>query len=322
MSDRLDLTRIGVRQDIADENKDPTSAHINADFTATGSTYDPAPFWYGDIAFDSHDRGSHMGYVRAHLGRVVEDINGIEGYSIVIHSTIPGASGRNFCVWPTTAKASQPISLNSPQYGGRFRNFWAQPDEILGENMHPAPMPLNKDGRPFAPVTTLREFVAQEEPDEAFTSNHDIAPRKNRDGNPKGRNISAHLGGISHNSVNDESFETQSPSTALVKGLRRGKQAVGRINYIGSASVRASHPFRQARLGRKGDASFDKLTTRAVHWWSYASSHQQLQRPCQINRSAYMPSVIHHYGFRFADHRGQGGCVSFIAKWTKRLLTN
>ena len=175
-----------------------------------------------------------MGYVRAHLGRVVEDINGNEGYSIIIHSTIPGASGRNFCVWLDNSKGQ---SAYQPQFlighGGRFRNFWAQPDEMLGENMHPAPMPLNKDGRPFAPVTTLREFVAQEEPDEAFTSNHDITVRRNEVANPKGRNISGHLGGMSHNSINDESFETQSPSTALVKGLRVGKKAVGRINFGG-----------------------------------------------------------------------------------------
>ena len=327
-SDRLDLTRIGVRQDIADENKDPTSAHINADFAATGSTYDPAPFWYGDIAFDSHDRGSHMGYVRAHLGRVVEDINGNEGYSIVIHSTIPGASGRNFCVWLDNSKGQ---STYQPQFlighGGRFRNFWAQPDEILGENMHPAPMPLNKDGRPFAPVTTLREFVAQEEPDEAFTSNHDIAPRKNRDGNPKGRNISAHLGGISHNSVNDESFETQSPSTALVKGLRRGKQAVGRINFGGlvASGVPGFSPIAGKHgLGRKGDASFDKLyneglsigTTTPTTITNY-SGHV---KSTEVLEDAIGDTPL--YGFRFADHRGQGYGVRFIYRKMDEAFAN
>ena len=86
-----------------------------------------------------------MGYVRAHIGRVVEDINGTEGFSIVIHSTVPGASGRNFAVWLDNSKGQ---SSYQPQFlighGGRFRNFWCQPDEVLGENMHPAPMPLNK----------------------------------------------------------------------------------------------------------------------------------------------------------------------------------
>lgn len=317
-SERLDLTRIGVRQDIADANKDPTSAHINADFAATGSTYDPAPFWYGDIAFDSHDRGSHMGYVRAHLGRVVEDINGNEGYSIIIHSTIPGASGRNFCVWLDNSKGQ---SAYQPQFlighGGRFRNFWAQPDEILGENMHPAPMPLNKDGRPFAPVTTLREFVAQEEPDESLTSNHDITVRRNEVSNPKGRNISAHLGGISHNSVNDESFETQSPSTALVKGLRIGKKAVGRINFGGlvASGVPGFSPIAGKHgLGRKGDTEFDVLYNEGLSIGGTTptniTNYSGHVKTTEVVDDAVGDTPL--YGFRFADHRGQGYGVRFV----------
>ena len=94
-SERLDLTRIGVREDINNPNKDPASAHVNADFAATGSTHDPAPFWSLEHATVSQDRGSHMGYLRAHIGRIVEDMNGIPGFTIVIHSTVPGASGRN-----------------------------------------------------------------------------------------------------------------------------------------------------------------------------------------------------------------------------------
>ena len=75
--------------------------------------------------------------------------------------------------------------------------FWAQPDETTGENMHPAPMPLNRHGRPFAPITTLREMVIQDSPDEQFTSNHDIGPRRDNTSNPIQRNLSAHIGGIS-----------------------------------------------------------------------------------------------------------------------------
>jgi hypothetical protein len=327
-SERLDLTRIGVRQDTADPNKDPTSAHINADFAATGSTYDPAPFWYGDIAFDSHDRGSHMGYVRAHMGRVVEDINGNEGYSIVIHSTIPGASGRNFCVWLDNSKGQ---SSYQPQFlighGGRFRNFWAQPDEILSENMHPAPMPLNKDGRPFAPVSTLREFVAQEEPDEAFTSNHDITPRRNETANPKGRNISAHLGGIAHNSVNDESFETQSPSTALVKGLRMGKQATGRINFGGlvASGVPGFSPIAGKHgLGRKGDDEFDKLYNEGLPKAGTSptaiTSYSGHVNTAEITDDAVGDTPL--YGFRFNDHRGQGYGVRFIYRKMDEAFAN
>ena len=155
----LDLTRIGVREDTNNPNKDPAGTHINADFAATGSTYDPSPWWSPDEAFNTHDRGSHMGYLRAHLGRVVEDKTGTEGFSIIIHSTVPGASGRNFCAWLDNSKGQSPYN---PQFlighGGRFRNFWCQPDETMGENMHPAPMPINKHGRPFAPITTLRKW--------------------------------------------------------------------------------------------------------------------------------------------------------------------
>jgi len=327
-SERLDLTRIGVRQDIADPNKDPTSAHINADFSATGSTYDPAPFWYGDIAFDSHDRGSHMGYVRAHLGRVVEDINGNEGYSIIIHSTIPGASGRNFCVWLDNSKGQ---SAYQPQFlighGGRFRNFWAQPDEMLGENMHPAPMPLNKDGRPFAPVTTLREFVSQEEPDEAFTSNHDITVRLNEVSNPKGRNISAHLGGISHNSINDESFETQSPSTALVKGLRVGKKAVGRINFGGlvASGVPGFSPLAGKHgLGRKGDTQFDVLYNEGTSVGGASptpiNNYSGHVKTTDVIDDAVGDTPL--YGFRFTDHRGQGYGVRFVYRKMNESFAN
>lgn len=317
-SERLDLTRIGVRQDIVNENKDPTSAHINADFAATGSTYDPAPFWYGDIAFDSHDRGSHMGYVRAHIGRVVEDINGNEGFSIIIHSTIPGASGRNFCVWLDNSKGQ---SSYQPQFlighGGRFRNFWAQPDEIMGENMHPAPMPLNKDGRPFAPVTTLREYIVQEETSEQFTSNHDIAPRTDDTTNPIGRNISAHLGGISHNSVNEESFETQSPSTALVKGLRAGKEAVARINFGGlvEAGVPGFSPIAgKYGLGRIGDIEFNKRYGETTLYGATSptanNSYSTHINPTELAQDKIGDATL--YGLRFTDHRGTGYGIRYI----------
>ena len=39
--------------------------------------------------------------------------------------------------------------------------------------MHPAPMPIDKNGKPFAPITTLREYVALDEAsDEFFTNLH------------------------------------------------------------------------------------------------------------------------------------------------------
>ena len=176
-SERFDLSSVGVKADSTNRNKDPAASHLHADFSATGSTHDPAPFWDVEKAFASHDRGTHMGYVRAHLGRVVLDSNGKKGFSIVIHSTVPGAAGRNFCVWMDNSRGQVPYQ---PQYlighGGRFRNYWCQPDEMTGENMHPAPMPINRYGRPFAPITTLKEYIPPEETSAPFINNLDIGP--------------------------------------------------------------------------------------------------------------------------------------------------
>ena len=92
-SERLDLSNIGVSADSTNKNKDATAPHLHADFAATGSTHDPAPFWDAEKAFSSHDRGTHMGYLRAHLGRVVLDSDGRKGYSIITvsytHLTLP-----------------------------------------------------------------------------------------------------------------------------------------------------------------------------------------------------------------------------------------
>lgn len=327
-SERLDLTRIGVRADILDENKDPSSAHINADFAATGSTHDPSPFWDENVAFETHDRGSHMGYVRAHLGRVVEDINGNEGFSVVIHSTVPGASGRNFCVWLDNSKGQ---SNYQPQFlighGGRFRNFWAQPDETTGENMHPAPMPLNRHGRPFAPITTLREMVIQDRPDEAFASNHDIAPRRDNVSNPIQRNLSAHIGGISQNTVNDESFESQSPSMTLVKGLRAGSQAVARINFGGlvASGVPGFSPIAGKHgFGRKGSTDFDKIYNEAIKSGdtdpTAITSYSTHVPSAEVTEDSIGNSTL--YGVRFTDHRGRGYGVRYIYRQLGREFGN
>ena len=165
--ERLEVTRraVNTMPDATSTSNitDPTSAHHRADFAIAGSTHDPAPFW-DDTAFTSFNRGSHMGYLRAHIGRVVTDLDGNEGYTVVIHSTVPGATGRNFCTWLDNARGQTPYR---PKFlighGGRFRNHWCQPDEMMNQNMHPAPMPINRDGRPFAPITTLQENLSPEE---------------------------------------------------------------------------------------------------------------------------------------------------------------
>ena len=113
-----------------------------------------------------------MGYVRAHLGRPVKDLDGNEGFSIIIHSTVPGASGRNFCTWLDNSTGQVPYK---PEFlighGGRFRNSWCLPSEGEDENMHPAPMHINKNGRPFAPITTLRQLVPVDEADSDLVGN-------------------------------------------------------------------------------------------------------------------------------------------------------
>ena len=173
-----------------------------------------------DDAFTSFNRGSHMGYLRAHIGRVVTDTNGVEGMSIVIHSTVPGATGRNFCVWLDNSKGQAEYK---PQYlighGGRFRNYWCQPDEVTGENMHPAPMPINRFGRPFAPITTLKEHLPPENPSDPFINNLNLgADGIVGPGILADANIEL-VSGRNSNTLLNESFETKSPSSTLVDGL-------------------------------------------------------------------------------------------------------
>ena len=147
----------------------------------------------------------------------------------------------NFCVWLDNSKGQ---STYQPQFlighGGRFRNFWCQPDEMLGENMHPAPMPLNKHGRPFAPVTTLREYLNTESTTEPFLSNSDYTTRGDPhleaklESTAHLRLLSSTMGsGMTSNTVNDESFEIQSPAASFVEGLRPATRATARVNFGG-----------------------------------------------------------------------------------------
>ena len=234
--ERFDINRrsISIGGIDTEEPTDATSAHQHADFAVTGSTYDPAPFWM-DTAFTSFDRGSHMGYLRAHIGRVVEDANGNEGYSIVIHSTVPGATSRNFCVWLDNSKSQAEYK---PQFlighGGRFRNFYCRPPEIAGENMHPAPMPIDKNGKPFAPITTLREYVALDEGSDEFFVNTHLGFED--DLNNAFADDTANTGtttGRSSNTGNLESFENSGQKYSIREGLQTGTHAYGRVNFGG-----------------------------------------------------------------------------------------
>ena len=314
-SERLDLTSVGVKADSTNRNKDPTAPHQHADFAATGSTHDPASFWDSETAFASHDRGTHMGYVRAHLGRVVLDSSGNKGYSIIIHSTIPGASGRNFCAWLDNSRGQVPYQ---PQFlighGGRFRNYWCQPDEVTGENMHPAPMPINRHGRPFAPITTLKEMIPVEEISEPFRNNLNVGTDFYGT-NTNAATLNANLPSGRHaNTVHNESFESKGPASVMVDGLRIGTQAKARINFGGF--TQAGYPGWAPDAKKWGHAR-DGEGTRFSHiYGSNTQSATTLKATSDVQNAEYgyiptediRPDSIGDgqvYGIRFVDHRGK-----------------
>ena len=286
------------------------NARTNSINGETGSAHDPAVWWDVDKALDTQDSGSHMGYFRAHLGRVVQDVKGNQGHSVIIHSTVPGATGRNFCVWLDNARGQVPYQ---PEFlighGGRFRTFWCQPDEISGENMHPAPMPLNKHGRPFAPITTLRQYSLPDESGTQIKSTNDFAQRGDETSDPVNRAISMVTGsGQSHNTVNVESLEVEGYATNFTEGLRVGTQAVGRINFGGlvAAGVPGFAPDAGTwGFGRKGDDRFTKkygdiavTKTGSVLPTSYSA----YVPPNQVSNESIGQSPL--YGFEFKDHLG------------------
>jgi len=291
---------------------------------STGSTHDPAPFWDVKKGFSSHDKGTHMGYVRAHLGRVVLDSNGNKGFSVVIHSTVPGAEGRNFCAWLDSSRAQTPYR---PQYlighGGRFRNYWCQPDEITGENMHPAPMPINRFGRPFAPITTLKEYIPPEETLDAFENNLSLGPETIASSTQKTDTFRENASGRNSNTVVNESFETKSPSSTLVDGLRAGTSAQARINFGGltQAGIPGWAPNTgRWGMGRDGDDRFKSI-------YGNASNASTAMLGSTINTSdnarGYIPEEQmkptnigngNLYGIRFEDHRGDNHTIRMVYK--------
>ena len=95
--------------------------------------------------------GSHMGYVRAFLGSPVESKDGEEGHSIVIHSTVPGAAGRNFAVWFENRSSYPYRPVQAFGHGGLL----ATNSRSFQGNSHAAPMPIDSDGKTFPPITTF-----------------------------------------------------------------------------------------------------------------------------------------------------------------------
>jgi hypothetical protein len=285
---------------------------IVVDKDTTGSAHDPAPFWDADKAFSSRDRGTHMGYVRAHIGREVQDNNGNIGFTVVIHSTVPGASGRNFCVWLDNSKGQaiyQPDFLIG--HGGRWRDFWALPDEKEGENMHPAPMPLNKHGRPFAPITTLTQYINPEETGEDVISATDFIDSES-DESPVIRAISNALGGGQQfNTVNTESFSTIGSSSTIISGLRVGKNAVGRVNFGGLVASGVPGFAPNAGVwgyGKKGSQKFrDRYggTSSAVSYTNHTDAND-----LKADKLGNTPI----YGMKMTDHRGTHHGIRYIYK--------
>lgn len=125
------------------------AAHPQSKNSEGGSAFNPPALFSGST---SNDTGSHMGYVRAFEGNNTESRNGEIGRSIVIHSTVPGASGRNFAVYLSnnTPYAYKPASIVG--YGGLV----ATNSRAYHPNSFPAPMPLGEDGESYVPISTLR----------------------------------------------------------------------------------------------------------------------------------------------------------------------
>ena len=126
------------------------AGHPQAKNSAGGSAFDPPALF--PIVGSNVDTGTHMGYVRAFIGTGTESRDGEGGVSIVIHSTVPGASGRNFNVklsnkTPYAWKPTQVIG-----YGGLL----ASNSRLYQPNSIPVPMPIGADGETFVPISTFR----------------------------------------------------------------------------------------------------------------------------------------------------------------------
>ena len=320
--ERFDINRraISVGGIDTQEPTDATAAHQHADFAVTGSTHDPAPFWDTHTAFTSFDRGSHMGYLRAHLGRVVEDANGNEGYSIVIHSTVPGATSRNFCAWLDNSKGQAEYK---PQFlighGGRFRNFYCAPPEIAGENMHPAPMPIDKNGKPFAPITTLREYVALDEDSDEFFTNLHLGYNSNFNTSTTDQETpnSGTSTGRASNTGAMESFENSGQKFTIREGLQTGSHARARINFGGI--VAAGIPGFAPDAGDWGFGEDGKDAGRFVSsiYGSLLSSsdtyfgvYNPYVPSAEVNDASVGSQSL--YGLKMVDHRGRSHILRYI----------
>ena len=330
--ERFDINRRAVSASGQNTNEpnDPTSAHHHADFATTGSTHDPSPFW-DDSAFTSYNRGSHMGYMRAHIGRVIEDIEGNEGFSIVIHSTVPGASGRNFCVWMDNSKGQ---SQYKPQYlvghGGRFRNYYCASPDIAGENMHPAPMPIDKNGKPFAPITTLREYASLDEELSDASNSQNLGYDTNYNTNTiSGTQTTPNTeatSGRNSNTINMESFEDGNDKMTVREGLQIGTRAVGRINFGGLVASGVPGFAPDAGLwgfGADGDSSsrFQTIYGKNVPTGNSLYSSYETYVPTNESGDDFIGNAP-LYGFKITDHRGKSYIIRVVYRTCGESFTH
>ena len=136
----------------------PDALNING-----GSAFNPPSLFTGSASSagtrnwteTSTDTGSHMGYVRAFIGKSVESRNGEGGTSIVIHSTIPGATARNFAIWFNN---NSPYAYRPTQVVG-FGGLLTSNSRSYQLNSFAAPLPLGADGETHVPITTFQGAV-------------------------------------------------------------------------------------------------------------------------------------------------------------------
>lgn len=131
------------------------AGHPLAKNTNGGSAFDPPVLFdenAGTYTITSTDNGSHMGYVRAFIGSDVESRDGESGLSIVIHSTIPGATGRNFAAWLHNYSPYPYRPIQAIGHGGLL----ATNSRSYQASSFAAPLPLGMDGETFVPITTFQ----------------------------------------------------------------------------------------------------------------------------------------------------------------------
>ena len=130
------------------------AGHPQAKNSAGGSAFDPPAIF--PVSATDTNTGTHMGYVRAFVGTATESRDGESGISIVIHSTIPGASGRNFNVrlsnkTPYAYKPAQVVGYGAPITTN---------SRLYQTNSFAAPMPIGADGETFVPISTFKGAIA------------------------------------------------------------------------------------------------------------------------------------------------------------------